>query len=264
MRFVSYFYRMRLATIQPREALRAYVSKFVISEQPEALSYRVFPSAGLVAGFQFSGGLTIVRGGVAEKLSLAGVTGLGDVPRSFANMPGTGTILIYFTETGFSYFTRLPVHELFNQSVPLAELFKPGQIAMVQEQLHEARTDPARVSVVENFLLAQVREIAKDRMVVEAVRLIHECKGHIRIGDLHQKLHTSASPLEKRFRGIVGTSPKKFASVIRFHAALAEMGSGKSLTDICYDNHFFDQAHFTKDFTRFAGQTPDEFIRADK
>jgi AraC-like DNA-binding protein len=32
-----------------------------------------------------------------------------------------------------------------------------------------------------------------------------------------------------------------------------------SLTDLAYENEYFDQAHFIKDFKEFTGLTPKEF-----
>ena len=66
---------------------------------------------------------------------------------------------------------------------------------------------------------------------------------------------------EKRFRKVVGTTAKKFASIVRFNSVLDHMNETKSLSEICYENHFFDQAHFIKDFKQFTGDTPDNFKR---
>ena len=66
---------------------------------------------------------------------------------------------------------------------------------------------------------------------------------------------------EKRFRKVVGTTPEKFASIVRFNTVLDNLNDTKSLTDICYENNFFDQAHFIKDFKQFTGDTPEQFKR---
>ena len=110
-------------------------------------------------------------------------------------------------------------------------------------------------------MLAQLKNRKTDKLITEAVKLIYESKGNIRIKELNEKLFISQSPLEKRFRKVVGTSPKKFASIIRFNAVLEDISTTKSLSEICYENHFFDQAHFIKDFKQFTGETPEKFKR---
>ncbi len=66
----------------------------------------------------------------------------------------------------------------------------------------------------------------------------------IRIKELNEKLFISQSSFEKRFRKVVGTTVKKFASIVRFNSVLNSLNNTKSLTEICYENNFFDQAHF--------------------
>jgi AraC-like DNA-binding protein len=78
---------------------------------------------------------------------------------------------------------------------------------------------------------------------------------------LNEKLFISQSPFEKRFRKVVGTTAKKFASIVRFNSVLDNLSKSKSLTEICYENNFFDQAHFIKDFKQFTGDTPENFKR---
>ena len=124
-----------------------------------------------------------------------------------------------------------------------------------------ATTDRQRIKIVEQFLASQLKDIQADKLIVEAVKLIYESKGTIRVKELNEKLFISQSPFEKRFRKIVGTSPKKFTSIIRFNCVLENFNETKSLTEICYENNFFDQAHFIKDFKHFTGQTPENFKR---
>lgn len=101
-----------------------------------------------------------------------------------------------------------------------------------------------------------------DKLIFEAVKLIYQSKGTIRIKELNEKLFISQSPFEKRFRKIVGTSAKKFASIIRFNSVLDNLNKAKSLTEICYENNFFYQAHFIKDFKQFTGNTQENFKRS--
>jgi len=60
---------------------------------------------------------------------------------------------------------------------------------------------------------------------------------------------------------VVGTTAKKFASIVRFNTVLDNLNETKTLTEICYEKNFFDQAHFIKDFKQFTGDTPENFKR---
>lgn len=252
MKFDKYF---------PSEKLQPYIQYFVVSENNAEIEYKVFPTTGLVMGFQYLGQLSKIEEGTSSNLSKAGITGISDKYKIFKNQSPTGTVLVYFTAAGFAHFTSNPIHELFNLSISLKEIFEQNKVIEVEERLAAAKTDVQRVEIVERFLCTQLRAIEADRLIVSAVKKIDASNGNIRIKTLQEQLLISQSAFEKRFRKIVGTSPKKFASIVRFNAVLKHLDGAKSLTDICYENHFFDQAHFIKDFKQFTGDTPEHFKR---
>lgn len=233
----------------------------VISENPEEHTYKIFPSLGLVVGFQYKGRLSILNNSGEYRLSPAGITGISDSFKVFKNTAGTGTILVFFTEVGLAQFSSCPAQELFNQSISLDNLFDKRKVEQVEEKLAFSLTDAERIKVVEVFLEEHLKETIEDQLIIRAVTIIYSSKGSMRIKELLQQLHISQSAFEKRFRKIVGTSPKKFASIVRFNTVLNELGQEKSLTEICYDNNFFDQAHFIKDFKQYTGETPENFKR---
>lgn len=245
----------------PTAPLRPYVRYIAIAENDTATTYRVLPGTGLVMGLQYSGRLATIKNDVPTPMTTAGVTGLTNTYQIFGSSAATGSVLVYFTETGFAHFCQHPVHELFGLSVGLDELFGKQQVRDTEEKLGMATTAAQRVQIVERLLLWQLKDITADKLVVAAVRLIHESKGTIRIKELATLLHTSLSPLEKRFRKVVGATPRKFASVVRFNAVLDNLDTSKSLTDICYEHNFFDQAHFIKDFKQHTGDSPETFRR---
>lgn len=252
---------MRFDKFIPTDQLKPYIKYFVISENDVKSDYKVFPSSGLVIGFQYSGQLTNIQNKTEEKLSTAGITGISDGYKIFRNSAGIGTILVFFTEIGFAHFASHPANELFNLSISLKDIFDRNIVKETEEKLASVGTDKLRIQVIERFLLSQLKDIQKDKLIVEAVKLIYETKGTIRIRELNERLFISQSPFEKRFRKLVGTSPKKFASIVRFNTVLDNLSDVKSLTDICYEYNFFDQAHFIKDFKQFTGDSPEKFKR---
>ena len=223
--------------------------------------YKVFPSSGLVIGFQYKGRLAAIKDNIQSSLAPSGITGIGDGCRTFKNSVDIGTILVYFTETGFTHFASHPANDLFNLSLSLDDIFDKNIIREVEEKLAIADTDKLRIKIVEQFLLCQLKDIQTDKLILEAVKLIYQSNGTIRIKELNEKLFISQSPFEKRFRKLVGTTAKKFASIVRFNAVLDNLNKNKTLTEICYENNFFDQAHFIKDFKQFTGDTPENFKR---
>lgn len=252
---------MKFDKYLPSEILRPYIKYLVVSEEEREKEYKVFPFTGLVIGFQYKGQLSTVREDEVSQLSSAGISGIADGYKVYRNSSQIGTILVYFTEIGFTQFAEHPANELFNLSISLDDIFIKSKVEEVEERLAEALTDKQRIKLVEQFLINHLRNVEIDKLVVEAVKLIFQSHGNIRIKELNEKLCISQSPFEKRFRKVVGTTPKKFASIVRFNNVLDDLNRTKSLTEICYENNFFDQAHFIKDFKHFTGQTPENFKR---
>lgn len=251
---------MRTETFIPCDLLKPYVKSYIIQEKIDEDTYKVLPDTGLVIGFQFKGRLSYLDNNNEISLSQSGITGLRDSFRTFKNSINTGTILVMFKEAGASSFFREPLHQLFQESISLDNFMLRSELLLLEEQLYEATTDPARVTVVESFLLSRMKQTEPDPLVMTAISMIHKSKGEIRIKDLASQLYTSHSPLEKRFRHAVGTSPKKFASIVRMKNTIQQYNAERSLTDLSYEAGFYDQAHFIKVFKTFTGDTPETYF----
>ena len=251
---------MKLDSYPPCERLKPYVKQFVVSENSIAQTYKVLPGTSIVMGFQYTGRLTYLHGQTSTQLATAGITGLMDNFRLFNNTACTGTILVIFKETGAAHFLKTPVHELFAESISLDHFFNRDQLAETEEKLYKASGTRQRIRIVEQLLLNHLQEIPEDKMVTEAINQIKQNNGTMRITQLARYLNTSQSPLEKRFRKVVGASPKKFSSIVRIGHAL------NTLTTTNYQETIFlagyhDQAHFIKDFKAFTGSTPQQFAK---
>ncbi|MBP0904058.1 helix-turn-helix domain-containing protein [Mariniflexile gromovii] len=252
---------MKFNKYVPSDKLKPYIKYFVVSENDLENEYKIFPSSGLVMGFQYKGQLATIKDNAESRLATAGVTGITNSYKVFRNSADIGTILVYFTEIGFTYFASCPANELFNLSLSLDDIFDKNSIAEVEERLGMANKDQLRIKIIDQFLVSQLKDIQADKLIVEAVKLIYQSNGTIRIKELNEKLFISQSPFEKRFRKVVGTTPKKFACIVRFNTVLDNLNETKTLTEICYQNNFFDQAHFIKTFKQFTGDTPENFKR---
>jgi len=253
--------QLQYETYIPTDALKPFIRSFAIQEAASDLTYSILPDTGIVIGFQYQGRLFRVDDKSMIVLDIAGISGLADCRRTFQNLPGTSTILVFFKEAGAVPFFRQPLHEIFRDSVSLDNFMLRSELLCLEEQLIEAQTNSERIARVENFLIARMARVDPDKLVTAALALIHKSRGNIRMKALAQQLYTSQSPLEKRFRAAVGASPKKFASIVRMKNILREYPRAGSLTELGYEAGFYDQAHFIKEFKAFTGETPENFFK---
>jgi AraC-like DNA-binding protein len=246
---------------KPSALLAPFVKSYITVETDEAVVSRVLPDTSIVMALRYSGQVHD-KDPHRNPLPSALVSGMRKSFRLFRYSDQAAAILIAFRETGASAFFKAPLHELFEQSVSLDNYFGRQEIADIEDQLGCAQTVTERISIVERFLLSHQLNHKTDALVQEAIRKIHLSNGNYKINALAGEMYISQDAFEKRFRKITGASPKQFASVVRMKN-LIQIGRGEqSLTELAYEGGYFDQAHFTKDFKIFTGQTPTDFYKS--
>jgi AraC-like DNA-binding protein len=187
--------------------------------------------------------------------------GLGE---SSAVSESSGTarcVQVNLTPLGAYRLLGVPMHELTDRVVPLADVFG-GPAERLEERLANASGSDARLAIVESFLLVRLAEAAPARPdVAYAWRRLAETGGRLRIGALAAELGCSRKHLASRFRDHVGLPPKAVARLLRFNRALRFLEGGLQAAEVAYRCGYTDQAHFVNEFRRFSGSTPGAFAR---
>jgi AraC-like DNA-binding protein len=194
---------------------------------------------------------------------------LGQITEQFYIEP-TGcvdTFAIRFYPLGFANFIELPLNLLSNKETPLSELFGEENAKQLSQEIIQAENTLARISIVEKFLLDRL--FAKKtihNIVKSTIDAMFESRGTKSLNVILKNDLTKRRQVERNFAKQIGLSPKKLSKVIRLQATLQLLlnNSTSTLTDIAYENEYYDQTHFIKDFKEFTGITPKEFLTDDK
>jgi AraC-like DNA-binding protein len=238
----------------PSPALRPFVKQILVTETVSESTQTLLPDTGLVMAFRLGGSAHMQDGLVLPDVA---VTGLRDSARTITRSGNARIVLARFTETGGAGFLRQPVDRLFNSILPLESMVPHSRLNRLREQLAEPHT----VATLETFLIERLNGYTPDSVVSAATLLTQQARGAVRVLDLASMLGLSQSALERRFRAVVGTTPKKFASLVRLkHVLRLGAESRGRLTDLAYAAGYSDQAHFTKDFKKFTSSTPEMFF----
>jgi AraC-like DNA-binding protein len=245
----------------PCAALRPFVQRFLVVEFPTAQRDSHLPDTGLVAGFCFKGHCILYG---KTKAPQAALTGLWDRARKHEHSANSGVVLAVFTTTGAAALLLQPVDEFFNDTIALDDILGSStELNRVHEQVVEARNHARRVQAVENFLIARAANARPDVFVSAAVSKIEEARGRVRIEHLARRVSLSQSALERRFRKVAGTSPKKFASIVRVRHVLRLRATGADFTSIAAATGYCDQSHFINDFKQITGLAPGSFFQRE-
>lgn len=252
---------MVVTTFAPRPALAPFVRAFEIVEtSDEAATRTLLPETSIVLGFRHAGTATLLNEAPDRPLPAAVVTGLRSSVRQMRTAAHSGIVLAKFRAAGAAAFGLPPLHDLFGQTRALADLMDAEAVAAASRRVVAASSREERVAIVEQFLLTQHRAAPPDAIVGGALHAIGAAAGAIRVGALAAQLQVSQDTLERRFRRIVGASPKQFATIVRLRRAVELSRESDSLTMLAVDAGYYDQSHFIRDFRAITGDTPGHFF----
>lgn len=246
----------------PVPELSPFIKTFMIIESADGMENKLLPDTSLVMAFRIRGRLTQLEDDTSlTELPLSTLTGIKKSARVIRYGQDAATLLAIFEEGGAGAFFEEPLHELWGMSLPLADLVSQGMLSRVEEQLAAAGNNLQRVSIIEQFLLSRLMPVNRDQRILEAVQKIKLAHGNLQISKLPKELYMSQDSFEKKFRRIIGTSPKQYARIIRFRNLIFSRSASNRLTDLAHTSGYFDQAHFIKDFRTFTGQAPGDFFK---
>jgi AraC-like DNA-binding protein len=253
---------MKLETYTPTNSLKRFVKAYIIIESQEEMTNRILPSTSFTLAFRFAGQISYLNDQDKIVLPSVAFSGLKKSVRLINYAPRSAAVIVLFKETGVSAFFKEPLQELFEQSIALDSFFPPSEISLVSERLAECENNASKIALVEAFLLSKIIYHDADRLVSEAVARIHSEKGNMRMKALVKGLYISQDAFEKRFRRVTGASPKQFSHIVKLNAVIHQSKLTDSLSDLVFENGFYDQPHFNKAFKIFTGQSPTDFFKS--
>jgi len=246
----------------PSQPLSLFIRHFMIIESKDEMVNRVLPNTALVMAFRFKGRVNQLEGSEKTKLPAMMISGLRKSGRLINYSKNAGNILVQFKEAGANAFIKEPLHEFFGESPSLDLLTGYHNVSEIEEQLSEAKNNKARIALIEDFMITKLCHHKPDQLILKALEKIQLSKGTIRMTELAQELCISQDAFEKRFRKVVGMSPKQFSFIVRMQSVISNgRHSKQTLNEIAFHAGYFDQPHFNKDFKLFTGQTPKDFFR---
>jgi AraC-like DNA-binding protein len=151
--------------------------------------------------------------------------------------------------------------ELVNRIVALDAVL--GRFAgEVRERLYEAGSTEARFAVLETLLTAAIRRRPDSGRIAPALKALEASHGHVAVADLVRVSDMSQKHLITLFNRLVGVPPKTMGRLYRMQHVIDTLNISRPVvwTEVAQDHLYFDQAHFNKDFKRFTGHAPGEYL----
>lgn len=175
--------------------------------------------------------------------------------------PGNLSFAVFFQPGGWSRLFEIPMREITNHIYD-APLVAGARMRDLRDSLGECCTFHERVAVIEKFLVHRASRIVCQDGVEPAAAYIFRRRGIVTVPELAARAGMGLRQFERRFQQETGASPKVFARVARFQAALdAKLASPKRpWLDIAHVFGYHDQMHMIHDFEDLASHTPTKLI----
>lgn len=220
----------------------------------------VLPHLGLVLAIQLTGKVFMNTKNDTVSIAPFTISGQRNTFRSFSYKPNTKTLLISFTATGAYSIFGEAVYELYENAEPLENIKTSTRVDELLDKLSLSNSNQDMIRIIEAFLIGETHKMEADKLILASIERMRNKKGIYKIKELSSELNISQDAFEKRFRKVVGSTPKQFSTVIKMKEVIKSKNNHKLLTDLGYSFDFFDQSHFIKQFKEFTGQTPKQFF----
>lgn len=105
-----------------------------------------------------------------------------------------------------------------------------------------------------------------DEKIVQAIEIIEQTSGEIKISEIAEALNLSTRQLERRFKTSSGLSPKQFARTRRIRATAVDLveNNNQNWANRAAEIGFADQAHLTREFVSVTKRSPNSFAKKVK
>lgn len=253
-----------LLSAQPRPELRPFVRayalrKFETSDLPTVM--QVPAQLEQVLNFE----LGVMPGVRHRELSVSSPVWIGGAqtvcPGYMELWPGVLSFAIFFQPAGWSQLFGAPMREITNR-VYDATAVLGHRARTLWNQVGEATSFEGRIAIMERFLLQQLAHALPEDDITSATAYLFRVHGAVRVSELARRDRLGLRQFERRFQMQTGMSPKAFARVARFQAALdAKLASpGRTWLEIAHSFGYHDQMHMIHDFEGLGRYAPTHLI----
>ncbi|MCK7599128.1 helix-turn-helix transcriptional regulator [Microbulbifer sp. CAU 1566] len=172
----------------------------------------------------------------------------------------TATVSVRFLPGALYRLFGFSPHEWDDQAISAIDLLSTTDYALLLPILVKMHPENVvdSLELLEQFLLTQERAVASGTDRVRTVLATFSVTSNVE--QMAEAASTSARTLERQFRKEVGMRPSELLGYRRIKQARAQLSQTRqSVTEVALSCGFYDQAHFSKSFARFVGETPSRY-----
>ncbi|MCS4303408.1 helix-turn-helix transcriptional regulator [Chryseobacterium sp. BIGb0232] len=256
---------MNSMIIKPKnEILKKYIQYFLFFKKTdqELLNYTTFPNTNLCLAIYKHNQVSYTNEGETNLCEITNgntfisrLYGFHKTPFNVNIHCALDQICIVFQPSALRVFTDESYENLMLSETVFDEIF-PFERNFLDE-IFDMPDFAKRADALEILLCENLKDNIPYK-IKEALILINNNE-FLSIDELSKNLKISETTLFRLFKNNLGQNPKSYLKTIRFRNVLNDILKPRnSLTGIAYQNQYYDQSHFIKDFKNLTGFAPNK------
>jgi len=254
--------------VLPSKELMPFIKHYLFleSERNSIKKFRLFSDGHTGMVFSFKGNLisNIQNKALLDYLPASFVYGQISEFKDLYLATDASLVIVVFQPAGLNQLMGIPAAELRDNIIGTEYLFG-WQGLNLQAKLFEQNNFQDQIRILNAFFieLAAKKAIVNQVLIEASINFIFKNKGANSIHQLVKHVGYTERHIERAFIECIGLSPKKFGNIVKLHSFL-KLLKGKSkhnnLTKISYEAGYSDQSHLIKEFRKYTGITPNEYL----
>jgi AraC-like DNA-binding protein len=173
-------------------------------------------------------------------------------------------LIVVFQPDGLYKLQGISANELKDKIISINDIFG-WQGLLLHDKLMNLHKLEFRLNALNRFFHELNIQSTRSNQVLipTSLNFIATHKGIVTIQQLVKYTGYTERHIERAFSETIGISPKKFGSIVKLHSflkLLKNKPAKSNITAICYDAGYFDQSHLIRDFRKYTGITPTEYL----
>lgn len=226
------------------------------------MAFQDYPRTAMDMLFIFDGSIDILQN-EAKSFSLdrCSFVSLFNSPYQVKLSSNIYAIHIRFKPAGIYPLADLPLNKVLNKQVSLEDLMDLN-MSEIYNKMGELNDPISQIQVFEQWILNSYQKSTHHYRFNYGLQFIEEKKGRVSVKELSIVLNSNYKSLDRWFIKMLGMNPKEYIQISRFKSILEEIEQKKNVRwmSIVSDFEFYDQAHFSKSFKKYAGVSPIQYL----